>query len=60
MAQGAPAGPSAGPFKLTLRGARAFRRALGDSNRLNATLTAAVRGATGPTSRAVTGLKLRR
>ena len=60
VAEGAPTGPSAGPFTLTLRGVRPFRRALGDSGRLNASLTAAVRGATGPTTRAVTGLKLRR
>ena len=60
VAAGAPAGASAGPFTLTLRGQRPFRRALADSGRLNASLDAAVRGATGPTTRATTGLKLRR
>ena len=48
------------PFTMTLRAGRTYRRALARARGLNATLTALVRGATGPSARATSGLKLRR
>jgi hypothetical protein len=60
MAAAGSSGPSDRPFTMTLRAGRPYRRALADARGLNATLTALVRGATGPTARATGGLKLRR
>ena len=48
------------PFTMTLRAGRTYRRALARARGLNATLTALVRGATGPSAQATSGLKLRR
>ena len=53
-------GRSDRPFTMTLRASRAYRRALTRARGLRATLSALVRGTTGPTARASGGLKLRR